>query len=137
MEKYKKILVAFDGSSASKNALYEVMDIIKAKGNMMVTVLIVTDTRQVMEIPQILKVLEEEYLELKEQVELILEQTISYKIVHVTGSPRNIIVSLAEKEDMDLIIIGATGIHGIEKVLVGSTASYVVNHAPCNILMVK
>jgi len=36
-----------------------------------------------------------------------------------------------------LIVMGATGLNAVERALVGSTTSYVVNHAKCNVLVVK
>lgn len=42
-----------------------------------------------------------------------------------------------QKEKIDLIVMGATGLNAVERVLVGSTTSYVVTHAPCNVLVVK
>jgi universal stress protein A len=43
------------------------------------------------------------------------------------------IVRFAEEENVDLIVLGSHGIHGITAVL-GSTATGVVNHAPCDVL---
>jgi len=47
------------------------------------------------------------------------------------------IVLYAEEQKMDLIVVGTRGISGIKKVLLGSTASSVVNHAHCPVLVVK
>ena len=53
------------------------------------------------------------------------------------GSPKRTIVEYAEKKKFDLIVMGATGVHGINKLVVGSTTSFVVNQAPCQVLVVK
>ncbi len=48
------------------------------------------------------------------------------------------IVSFAEKEKMDLIIIGSRGLGGAAtRFFMGSVASKVVTHAPCNVYVVK
>ncbi len=55
-----------------------------------------------------------------------------------TGDPRNMIGNvLPSQENIDLIVMGATGKGAIQQALVGSTTSYVVSHAPCTVLVVK
>ena len=44
---------------------------------------------------------------------------------------------IPKQENVDLIVIGATGISYIERVVVGSVAAYIVNHAKCNTLIVR
>ena len=53
------------------------------------------------------------------------------------GTPKQDIISYAEQMKIDLIVVGATGKGRITRALVGSTASYVVTHAPCDVLVVK
>ena len=54
------------------------------------------------------------------------------------GYPKTLIANFNEsKEPIDLIVMGATGLNAVERALVGSTTSYVVNHAPCNVLVIK
>ncbi len=48
------------------------------------------------------------------------------------------IIDFAEKEKVDLIIIGSRGIGGAAtRFLMGSVASKVVSHAPCSVYVVK
>jgi nucleotide-binding universal stress UspA family protein len=47
------------------------------------------------------------------------------------------IVQYAEEQNIDLIVVGTRGISGIKKMLLGSTASGVVTHAHCPVLVVK
>jgi len=53
------------------------------------------------------------------------------------GYPFDEIVLMANHFDVDLIIIGSHGRSGISRILVGSTAERVVEHAPCPVLVVK
>jgi len=57
------------------------------------------------------------------------------KIVH--GDPRAALVDAARTERADLLVVGSHGRTGMAKLLMGSVASYVVAHAPCNVLVVK
>jgi len=47
------------------------------------------------------------------------------------------IIEYAEKEGIDLIVIGTRGRSGIKKLLLGSTASGVVTYAHCPVLVTK
>jgi nucleotide-binding universal stress UspA family protein len=53
------------------------------------------------------------------------------------GDPRDMLVVTARGEGAQLIIVGSHGKSRLEKLLVGSVASYVVSHAPCSVLVVK
>jgi universal stress protein A len=54
----------------------------------------------------------------------------------VWGVPGQEIVRLAEQEQIDLIIVGSHGRHGLA-LLLGSTASNVLHHARCDVLAVR
>jgi universal stress protein A len=53
------------------------------------------------------------------------------------GYPFDEIVLMAKHFDVDLIIIGSHGRGGISRLLVGSTAQRVVEHASCPVLVIK
>jgi nucleotide-binding universal stress UspA family protein len=58
----------------------------------------------------------------------------------VVVSPTSVvsaIVDYAERENVDLIVIGSRGRSGFKKMLLGSTASGVVTYATCPVLVVK
>lgn len=42
-----------------------------------------------------------------------------------------------KKHDIDLIVVGATGLNVIGRMIVGSTAAYVVRESPCDVMVVK
>ena len=47
------------------------------------------------------------------------------------------IVNFAERENIDLIVIGTRGRSGFKKLLLGSVASGVVTYAHCSVMVVK
>lgn len=56
---------------------------------------------------------------------------------HVTiGTPKVEIIQFAEQQQVDLIVIGSHGRHGLGRLL-GSTANAVMQHAPCDVLAVR
>jgi nucleotide-binding universal stress UspA family protein len=67
----------------------------------------------------------------------LLGQKVKVKAYLRVGSPFEEIVQMADKLDVDLIIVGSHGCTGLTHLLVGSTAERVVEHAPCPVLVVK
>jgi universal stress protein A len=54
----------------------------------------------------------------------------------IWGSPKQEIVPLAEQQQVDLIVIGSHGRHGLS-LLLGSTANSVLHHARCDVMAVR
>ncbi len=73
-----------------------------------------------------------------ESVKTIL-QNISCETSHLTkrGHPSRTILSVANEVDADLIVLGARGHSAIYRVILGSTADFVANHAQCSVLIVR
>ena len=53
------------------------------------------------------------------------------------GNPANEIVDFAEKNDIDLIVMGTLGRTGIQRFLLGSVAENVVRHSKKSVLVVR
>lgn len=54
----------------------------------------------------------------------------------VWGVPNQEIITFAEQKQVDLIVLGTHGKHGLS-LLLGSTSNSVLHHAPCDILAVR
>lgn len=63
-------------------------------------------------------------------------QEANQQVLFSMESASHEIVRFAAENHSDLIVVGSHGIHGISTPL-GSTASGVVNHAPCDVLAVR
>jgi len=69
------------------------------------------------------------------------DRNVSYDVmteapVGITNPGRRI-VTAAEDCAADIIVIGARGLGGIGRLLLGSVSSYVVHHAPCSVLVAR
>lgn len=53
------------------------------------------------------------------------------------GDPRATILDEAEAWDADLIVLGSHGLHGLERLLIGSVAETVAANAPCSVAVVR
>ena len=54
----------------------------------------------------------------------------------VWGVPKQEIVDIAEREQVDLIVVGSHGRHGLA-LLLGSTANAVLHHALCDVMAIR
>ena len=53
------------------------------------------------------------------------------------GEPAHVVARVAEERRCDLIVIGSHGRTGLQRILMGSTAEYIIRLAPCPVLTVK
>jgi nucleotide-binding universal stress UspA family protein len=144
VDEYKNILVAVDGSEQSKKAFDEAINIAKRnKGKLTLTTVIdtasFTGTTGGSSIPLMQEVHEkaQSIINELEQHRVAEEKEVHLTSQIIAGNPKREIVELAEKLEIDLIVIGATGLGALSLLLVGSTTAYVVNQAPCNVMVVK
>lgn len=140
-ESYKKILVAVDGSPASNDAFNEALNVADRNGAKLF-ILTVVDYKFSIGDPAFINDALKFHLN---NAEIELEQLISnskmseldYETKIDSGSPKRKIIEYAVEKQVDLIMVGATGLGAIEQAIVGSTTAYVVNHAKCNVMVVK
>ncbi len=53
------------------------------------------------------------------------------------GDPGDMIVSAAEAEHADMVIVGSHGRGAVGRLFIGSVSEHVVRHAPCPVLVVR
>jgi Universal stress protein UspA and related nucleotide-binding proteins len=54
-----------------------------------------------------------------------------------TGEPGQSIVSAAEAESANLVVVGTRALERAHRFLLGSVSEYVVNHSPCPVLIAR
>lgn len=64
-------------------------------------------------------------------------QNVGVESVILEGNPAHEIIDFAEKNDIDLIVMGTLGKTGIERFLLGSVAENVVRHSKKAVLVVR
>ena len=158
MRNFSKILVAIDGSEISMKAAVCAIDIAKKDNSQMIalTVLDISTPRRIsssfITAPTYgLKELEEKRKESQQWLDKFEKlaakenstsnnNNIQYKSEIIEDSTSRVgsaIVDYAERENVDLIVIGTRGRTGLKKMLLGSVASDVVTYAHCPVLVVK
>ncbi|WP_224448565.1 universal stress protein [Haloprofundus salilacus] len=139
---YDSILVATDGSGPSEAAVDRALDLAQRYGATLHAISIV-DTRVYTDVDvrsePVLDTLEEQS---QNAVDAVAEASaaadadvpVVTDVVH--GSPASGIVDYATEHDVDLVVVGTHGRHGVRRVLLGSVAERVVRNAPVPVLTV-
>lgn len=140
---YQNILIGIDGSKKAEKAFKIGCDLAKALGAKVSIVWIVNRDRG-MDVS--FGIGEDFYLDLADQatekIKPYLDQAkqkgIAAKSDVIIGSVKTILAETYPKEhNIDLIVIGQTGMNNIEKLVVGSHTSFVVRNSACDVLVIK
>lgn len=139
---YNRILVAFDGSRLSEKAFDEAVRIAASNQASLTLIAIVNDAELATSAFSFSKLFAQEKeraeTEMLKKIQAATETGVDEVQAFVeVGNPKQIIVKYAADNAVDLLVIGATGKGAITQSLVGSTTAYVVNHAPCNVLVIR
>ncbi|MBI5458569.1 universal stress protein [Methanobacterium sp.] len=146
---YQKILLPTDGSKFAENAAQHAIWIASRSGAEII-VLNVIETSSLVGLPaedlivRIKEMLKEEGRRSLERIsEMVTESEKESKIedIKITlkteeGSPADAILKTVEKEDVDLVVMGTSGKHGLDRFLLGSVTEKVVRSAKCPVLAV-
>ncbi|UOX37369.1 universal stress protein [Weissella cibaria] len=142
---YKNILVPVDGSKEAEAALGKAIQVAIRNGeDANLHILHVIDTRAFQDVTDFKTTMVEQVAETaKKTLDAYLQQAkdagvqnVDYTIEY--GSPKDIIAHQApEKLNADLIMIGATGLNAIERLLIGSVTEYVTRTANVDTLIVR
>jgi len=62
---------------------------------------------------------------------------IKHTLERLTGPPGSAIVSAAEKQNADLVIVGSRGHGTVRRTIMGSVSDYVVHHAHVPVMICK
>jgi len=140
MKKYGKILVAFDGSDSSKNALWESLKFAAAE-NCGVTVISVIPTYEgdlsAMWTNNIRSSMEKQCSSaLSEALKTAEKKGVPIETVCEEGEIYERIVDFANDENYDLIIMGKKGLSLVERALVGSVTARVIGYSRQDVLVI-
>ncbi|MHB9072723.1 MAG: universal stress protein [Desulfobaccales bacterium] len=136
-----KVLVATDGSEHSMKAVQrglELAETQQAQVTLMSVAYYVADYMEGMP-PNIQDKLEDEARAALQKAKALFDaKNLPVETVLEAGLvPANLIIQKAQDGKFDRIIIGSTGMNALERIIMGSTASKVVAHAPCEVTVVR
>ena len=140
MGRYKKILVAVDGSESSRNALLQAFRLaVDEKCWITVTSVVppVTGDLDLTGVKDISASLAKPCKDaLAEAGRLAEEERILIKTVLEEGETYERIVDLADAENCDIIVMGRRGLRKVESTLVGSVTARVIGHTQRDVFVV-
>ncbi|WML54301.1 universal stress protein [Neobacillus sp. PS3-12] len=140
---YKNILVAIDGSQEADWAFKKAIDIAK-RNNAKLLLAHVIDTRTFATVEAYDRTIAERADKFaSELLENYQKTAVNAGVKDVDyviefGSPKvRIPKDIAKKNDIDLIICGATGLNAVERFFIGSVSEHITRYAPCDVLVIR
>lgn len=144
--KLSKILVAVDGSDESLKAADYAISLAKSQNAHLDTISIfkILDTKSMFESDKMYEEFFKKQMKIYEDC-LALVKTkadknnvpVEPRLIETGSSIAEEIISFADKNNADLIVVGSRGISGFKRLLLGSVASAVVTHSSCPVLVIR
>ncbi len=135
-----KILSALDNSDYAFKALRKAVDMAKKENAELTIYSVYSDW---LEVEGLSMNLRESLIQQAENIvakgKAIAEEAdvFTKTVVESGSSPADNIVSYAERNNIEMIIMGHKSRTGLERLLVGSVAVKVVTYAPCSVLVIR
>ncbi|MBI4849158.1 MAG: universal stress protein [Nitrospirae bacterium] len=141
MGRYRKILVAVDGSEPSRNAFRQACKIVrddKSWITVITSVPIYQDQFEVLSTREkVTRTLKDEGQKILSEIQKIAnEEDIYIRTRLEDGSPFDTVTDVADEGNYDLIVMGRHGKGRIEKALVGSVTARVIGYTQRDVLVV-
>lgn len=140
---YRTIVVGTDGSSSAERAVERSIDLAGTDGARLVIVTAFerSESTPNESIPADVRWLATDPNEAERHArhgrERAAERGVTDVVVQaLEGEPADELLEAARTFDADLIVVGSVGLTGSARFLLGSVASSVLHHAPCDVLVV-
>lgn len=136
-----KVLVATDGSEQSMKAVRRALELAEKEGAKVTLMSVAYYSKDDFDDmpPNIQDKLEDQAAAALKKAKVIFdEKGIAVETELQAGFvPANNIIRKAEEGKFDRIIMGSTGLTGLSRALMGSTAAKVVANAPCSVSIIR
>lgn len=143
LQQYRKIMVAVDGSEEAELAFKKAVNV-ALRNNSELLLAHVIDTRSFQTVSSFDGMLAEQATEMAKQTladyEMKAKKAGLHQVTTVVeyGSPKHIIAKeIPEDHEVDLILLGATGLNAVERLFIGAVSEYVIRNAACDVLVVR
>ncbi|QER67209.1 universal stress protein [Paucilactobacillus nenjiangensis] len=148
MSKYSNVLVGIDGSKQSEMALNKAISIAAQNGAILSLLSVINGER----FPNTSTVgygfIDRSVYD--SSVSEMEKKLAEYKKTALAAGVKDVVTDVKignakvelgndypQDNDVDLIVVGATGLNFIGRMIVGSTAAYVIRESPCDVIVVK
>jgi nucleotide-binding universal stress UspA family protein len=143
---YRTVMVGSDGSSTAELAVKSAAEIAAAHHARLVIVTAYTPTHDLVTrqsaVPDDVRWAVTDVNQAEDRVrhgrEIAAEAGVLDIVTHaVAGSPVDVLLDAAIAFSADVLVVGSLGLTRSTRVLVGSVASSVAHHAPCDVMIVR
>lgn len=148
MSEYTNILVGIDGSKQSEMAFKKAVNIAKRNQATLNLLSVVNGTKDSSSgtvtygfidrsmYDKATKKLTDELAKLKKQAEDAGLTKVNTDVL-IGNAKVELTTGYVKKNKIDMIVVGASGLNVVGRMIVGSTTAYVVRQAPCDVVVVK
>lgn len=143
LKQYQHIQIAVDGSKEADMAFDKAVAV-AIRNDATLEILHVIDTRAFQNVSSfdsamVEQVSEDAKVKMEEYYHKAVEAGVKEAHFQIEfGSPKSIIAhDFPKKHDIDLIMVGATGLNAVERLLIGSVTEYVTRAAKTDVLVVR
>lgn len=139
---YQNILVPLDGSENAKQALAEAIKLAKNFNAQITLLTVVNEGTLFMTAGSVPNHYANELTHRAEMIEeegkaAVKAAGLSVRTTILKGLPKNVITNFSADHDVDLIVIGKSGVDAFDRLLIGSTTACVVRNAKVKVLVVN
>lgn len=137
---YRHILLAYDGSEHAKRAAAKTAALAaETKAKVTVVTAYPKSPSHILGAKPVTEEEMEAYWKEKavEIADLFLTRGVSFSKVVQAEEPKSLILDTAEEIEADLIVLGSRGLSNYARLMIGSVSQAIVQHAPCDTLVVK
>lgn len=139
----QSIIVGTDGSPSAEVAVRRAIEVAKGSGAVVHLVTAFPDVPSYRE--RIASSAKRDPINLGEVAESVLaraageftSQGVDVETSAREGDAAQVILDVAQEQKADLIVVGARGLTGFERFLLGSVSSKLSHHAPCSVMIVR
>ncbi|GAY69935.1 universal stress protein [Streptococcus canis] len=142
-QKYERILVAIDGSYESELAFNKGVNVTLRNGASLFLAHVI-DTRALQSVATFDTYI---YEKLEQEAKHVLDDfekqaraagIETVKQIIEFGNPKTLLAhDIPDREKVDLIMVGATGLNTFERLLIGSSSEYIMRNAKVDLLVVR
>lgn len=143
LKQYQHIQIAVDGSKEADMAFDKAVAV-AIRNDATLEILHVIDTRAFQNVSSfdsamVEQVSEDAKVKMEEYYHKAVEAGVKEAHFQIEfGSPKSIIAhDFPKKHDIDLIMVGATGLNAVERLLIGSVTEYITRTAETDVLVVR
>lgn len=155
---YSKILVPYDGSKHAEKALNKAVNLAKLiKGSEMIILNVIEeiltpplvfptrirhyktgeDTTLSTYFRDLQTDMRYKMINTLEKIKQKYENSVKIRTVVLVGSAEDKIVGYANRQNVDLIVMGSKGLKGISRLLMGSVSRHVSENVKCSVMIVR